>query len=197
MKNNDLEKVFDSACGDIPLKEPRDLWPRVRMGIKKSSGQSRRPTRTLWAAGLSAAAVLLVLSIPGATESIKKGIKKLFSSAYSVQLGENAAASGTLISADGELKEIRAGDMLLEVRVTDFDEQRVMIALSVFYTGKQPDGSVKKQISKPKILTMKGKSAEITVTNNQGKPVYKFKMTPTEKDPAAYTGTLAPITPAP
>ena len=196
MKNNDLEKVFDSACGDIPLKEPRDLWPGVRMGIK-GRGEQARPARTLWAAGLSVAAVLLVLSIPGATESIKNGIRKLFSSAYSVQLGENAAASGTLISADGELKEIRAGDMLLEVRVTDFDEQRVMIALSVFYTGKQPDGSVKKLISKPKILTMKGKSAEITVTNNQGKPVYKFKMTPTEKDPAAYTGALAPITPVP
>lgn len=196
MKNNDLEKVFDSACGEIPLKEPRDLWPGVRMAIKKS-GEQARPAKTLWAAGLSAAAVLVVLSIPGATESIKNGIRKLFSSAYSVQLGDNAAATGTLISADGEVKEIRAGDMLLEVRVTDFDEQRAMIALSVFYTGKQPDGSVKKLISKPKILTMKGRSAEITVTNNQGKPVYKFKMTPTEKDPAAYTGALAPITPAP
>ncbi len=196
MKNIDLEKVFDTECGNIPLKEPRDLWPGVRTGIKKTGGQSR-PARTLWAAGFSAAAVLIVLSIPGATESIKNGLKKLFSSAYSVQLGENAAASGTLISADGELKEIRAGDMLLEVRVTDFDEQRAMIALSVFYTGKQADGSVKKLISKPKILTMKGKSAEITVTDNKGKPVYKFKMTPTEKDPAAYTGTLAPITPVP
>lgn len=196
MKNNDLEKVFDSACGEIALKEPRDLWPGVRMAIKKS-GEQARPAKTLWAAGFSAAAVLLVLSIPGASESIKNGLRKLFSSAYSVQLGGNAAASGTLISADGEVKEIRAGDMLLEVRVTDFDERSAMIALSVFYTGKQPDGSVKKLISKPKILTMKGRSAEITVTNNQGKPVYKFKMTPTEKDPASYTGTIAPITPAP
>lgn len=196
MKNNDLEKVFDSACGNIPLKEPRDLWPGVRMAIKKS-GEQARPAKTLWAAGFSAAAVLLVLSIPGASESIKNGLRKLFSSAYSVQLGGNAAASGTLISADGEVKEIRAGDMLLEVRVTDFDERSAMIALSVFYTGKQPDGSVKKLISKPKILTMKGKSAEITVTDNHGKPIYKFKMTPTEKDPAAYTGTLAPIAPAP
>ena len=196
MINNDLEKVFDSACGDVPLKEPRDLWPGVRIGIMKRSGQSR-PAKTLWAAGFSAAAVLLVLSIPGASESIKNGLRKLFSSAYTVQLGGNAAASGTLISADGELKEIRAGDMLLEVRVTDFDEQRAMIALSVFYTGKQPDGSVKKLISKPKILTMKGKAAEITVTDNHGKPVYKFKMTPAEKDPAAYTGTLAHIATAP
>jgi len=196
MKNNDLEKVFDSACGDIPLKEPRDLWPGVRMGIK-GRGEHARPAKNLWAAGLSAAAVLLVLSIPGATESIKNGIKKLFSSAYSVQLGGNAAANGTLISADGELKQIRAGDMLLEVRVTDMDERSAMIELSVFYTGKQADGSVRKLISKPRILAMKGKPAEITVTDNQGKPVYKFKMTPTEKDPASYTGTLAPIPPAP
>lgn len=193
MKNNDLEKVFDAACGNIPLKEPRDLWPGVVLGIK-ARRENNRSSRTFWAAGFSTAAVLIILSVPGASEGIKNAIRKLFSSAYSVQLGGNAPVSGTLISADGELKEIRAGDMLLEVRVTDFDEQRAMIALSVFYTGKQPDGSVKKLISKPKILTMKGRSAEITVTNSQGKPVYKFKMAPTEKAPAAYTGILLPIT---
>jgi len=195
MKNNDLEKVFNAACGNIPLKEPCDLWPGVSMGIKKNR-EHGRPAKTLWAIGFSAATVLIILSIPGASENIKNGIKRLFSSAYSVQLGEHAAASGTLISADGELKEIRAGDMLLEVRVTDMDEKSAMIELSVFYTGTQADGSVKKLISKPKIPTMKGKSAEIMVTDNQGKPVYNFKMTPTEKDPAAYTGTLAPIEPA-
>ena len=196
MKNNDLEKVFNAACGNIPLKEPRDLWPGVSMGIKGRQGQTR-PSKALWTVGFAAAAVLVVISIPGASESIKNGLKRIFSSAYSVQLGGNAAANGTLISADGELKQIRAGDMLLEVRVTDMDERSAMIELSVFYTGKQADGSVRKLISKPRILAMKGKPAEITVTDNQGKPVYKFKMTPTEKDPASYTGTLAPIPPAP
>lgn len=196
MKDNDLEKVFDAACGDIPLKEPRDLWPGISMGIKGSREQAR-PSKAIWAVGFSAAAVLVVLSIPGASESIKNGLKRIFSSAYSVQLGWNAAASGTLISANGELKQIRAGDMLLEVRVTDMDEQRAMIELSVFYTGKQADGSVRKLISKPRILAMKGKPAEITVTDNQGKPVYKFKMTPAEKDPATYSSVLSPINPAP
>ncbi|OGR64445.1 MAG: hypothetical protein A2X31_03885 [Elusimicrobia bacterium GWB2_63_22] len=194
MKDNDLEKMFDTVCADIPLKEPRDLWPEVSLGIKVRREQSR-PSRTFWAAGFSAAAVLIVLSIPGASENIKNGIRKLFSSAYSVQLGEGAPVRGTLISADGEVKEIRSGDMLLEVRVTNMDEQRVIIALSVFYTGKQPDGSVRKLIAKPKILAMKGKSAEVSVTDIHGKQVYKLKMTPVEKSPAAYTGTLSPVIP--
>jgi len=194
MKTNDLEKTFDAVCGNIPLKEPRDLWPGVSLGIKERR-QHGRPVKTLWAVGFSAAAVLIVLSIPGASESIKNGIKKLFSSAYSVQLGNNAAASGTLLSADGELKEIRSGDMLLEVRVTSISQDKAKIELSVLHTGKQADGSARKLMSKPTIIVMKGKSAEVMVTNNQGLPVYKLKMTPTETDPAAYTGTLAPIPP--
>jgi len=196
MKNSDFEKIFDTACGSIPLKQPRDLWPGVITGIKERR-EHTRPARTLWTVGFSAATVLLVLSIPGASESIKNGLKRIFSSAYSLQLGESTPASGTLISTDGEVKEIRAGDMLLEVRIMNIDEYGAKIEVSVFDTKRQPDGSVKKLMQKPIVMARKGSTAKIMVADNQGNPVYKFTITPSEKDPNAYTGSLAPINTAP
>ena len=192
MNNERLENTFNEACAEIKLKEPRNLWPGVRAAITAHRGRdmNRRP---LWAAGFAGAAVVLILIIPGAAQSIKKGIMRIFSSAYSVQLGGQPAASGILISVDGETKEIKVGDMLLQVRVSSFDKNTVMIELSVYSTAKQPDGSVNKLISKPKIVTMKGKTAEIMVTDSQGVPVYKFRMTPLEDTPAAYNSTLDPI----
>ncbi|OGS07151.1 MAG: hypothetical protein A2270_04845 [Elusimicrobia bacterium RIFOXYA12_FULL_51_18] len=196
MKNNDLEKNFDIACGNIPLKQPRDLWPGVFSGTKEHR-KHKRPAKTFWAVGFSTAAVLLVLSIPGASESIKNGLKLIFSSAYSLQMGGKTPESGTLFSADGEVKEIRAGDILLEVRIMNMDEYGAKIEVSVFDTSRQPDGSVKKLLQKPMLATRKGSKAKIMVADNQGNPVYIFTITPSEKDPNAYTGSLAPISPAP
>ena len=191
MNEKDLEKKFGEACAGVPLREPRDLWPGVRAGItgRRVSAFGRR---SAWAAGFAAAAVIVVLSMPGATQSIKNGLKRLFSSAYSVSIG-GQQASGTLISMDGEEKEIKSGDMLLKVKVSSWDEKTAMVELSVFYEGLQPDGSTRKLISHPKILAMKGRAAEITVTNNTGKPVYKFRIVPTETDPTVYSGDIVPI----
>lgn len=191
MNTKNLEKKFDEACSGIPLREPRDLWPGVRAGITGARGEAFG-RRSAWAAGLAAAAVIVVLSIPGATQSIKNGLKRLFSSAYSVSIG-GQQASGTLISMDGEEKEIRSGDVLLRVKVTSVDERTAKVELSVFYEGLQPDGTMRKLVSKPTILTMKGKAAEVMVTNNMGKPVYKFRIVPTETDPAVYSGDMVPI----
>ncbi len=191
MNEKALEKKFEEGCAGLPLREPRDLWPGVRAGITapRASGFGRR---SAWAAGFAAAAVIVVLSMPGATQSIKNGLKRLFSSAYSVNMG-GQEASGTLISMDGEEREIRSGDMLLKVKVSSVDEKTAMVELSVFYEGIQPDGSMRKLVSRPKILTMKGRAAEVTVTNNTGKPVYKFRIVPTETDPGVYSGAVVPI----
>lgn len=192
MKNNDFEKKFDAACGNISLKEPRDLWPGVSMGIKERRKHGR-PARTLWTVGFSAAAVLLILSIPGASESIGNVLRRMFSTDYSVQIGESAPENGVLISVDGEVKVIRAGDMLLEVRVTSMDEKAAKIELSVFQTGIQSDGPDRKLLAKPTVVVMKGKKAEIIVADKGGKQMFKFIMTPTENIPDGYTGTLNPI----
>ncbi|MDQ7774325.1 MAG: hypothetical protein RDU13_12500 [Elusimicrobiales bacterium] len=191
MNDTDLEKKLDAACSGITLREPRDLWPGVRAGITSARGAAFG-RRSAWAAGLAAVAVIVVLSIPGAAQSIKDGLRRLFSSAYSVTIG-GREASGTLISMDGEEKEIRSGDMLLRVRVSSFDEKMAKVELSVFYEGRQPDGSMRKLVSRPTVLTMKGRAAEVTVTNNAGKPVYKFRIVPTEADPDVYSGDMVPI----
>lgn len=190
----DMEKKFDEACADIELKDCRDLRPGVMAAIRGGSaaGPYRRP---LWAAGFAAAAVILMLSIPGATQSIVNGLKRLFSSEYGVKIGDQPEVKGTLISADGELKEIKAGDMLLQVRVTSMDEKKAKVELALSYERTGPNGVVRKIFSKPTIVVMKGKTAEMVVTNDLGVPVYKFRMTPVEKDDGAYSGQLLPLPP--
>lgn len=191
MNDKELEGKFNEACVGVPLREPRDLWPGVRAGITAPRGRAFG-RGAAWAAGLAALAVIVTLSIPGAAQGIKNGLKRLFSSVYSVTIGGHEV-SGTLISMDGEEKEVRGGSMLLRVRVSSFDERTAKVQLSVFYEGPQPDGSMRKLVSRPTILTMKGRAAEITVSDNAGKPVYKFRIVPTETDPAVYSGDMVPI----
>lgn len=190
MNDTEMEKKFDAACSGLEFKDCRDLRPGVMAAIRGERARSNRP---LWAAGFAAAAVVIVLSIPGASQSIINGIKRIFSSDYAVQIGGAPEIKGTLISVDGELREIRAGDTLLQVRVTSFDETRAKIELTVSHESRTPEGLQRKILSKPTILTMKGTTAEVTVTNNSGVPVYKFRMTPVEKADGSYSGELLPL----
>ncbi|MBI4349971.1 MAG: hypothetical protein HY550_00885 [Elusimicrobia bacterium] len=189
MNDAELEKKFDAACASLELKDCRDLRPAVMSAIR---GGQPRPSRSLWAAGFAAAAVVVVLSIPGASQSIINGIKRIFSSEYAVKIGGRPEVKGTLISADGETSEIRAGDLLLQVRVTSVDEARAKIQLTVSCEVRTAKGLERKILSKPTILTMKGKSAEIMVSDNKGEPVYRFKMVPVEKV-GGYSGSLEPV----
>ncbi len=189
MNETELENKFDAACAGLELKDCRDLRPGVMAAIR---GGQANPYRSLWAAGFAAAAVVVVLSIPGASQSIINGLKRIFSSEYAVKIGGQPEVKGTLISADGETSEIRAGAMLLQVRVTSVDEARAKIQLTVSYETRTDQGLQRRILSKPTILTMKGKSAEIMVSNDKGEPVYKFRMVPVEKD-GGYSGSLEPV----
>ncbi len=192
MESKDMEKKFYEACAGMELKNCRDLRPGVMAAIRGGAA-ARKYRRPLWAAGFAAAAVVLMLAIPGATQSIVNGIKRLFSSEYAVKIGDQPEVSGTLISMDGETREIKAGDMLLQVRVTSMDERRAKVELTLSYERALPGGMERKIYSKPTLLVMKGKTAEVSVSNNMGVPMYKFRMTPAEKDAAAYSGQLVPL----
>lgn len=195
MDTNNMERKFEEACAGMELKDCRDLRPGVMAAIRGGAGrrESRRPLR---AAAFAAAAVVLMLSIPGATQSIVNGIKRLFSSDYAVKIGDQPEVGGVLISADGEMKEIKAGDMLLRVRVTSVDEKTAKLEMELSYERGVPAGMTHKICSRPTILVMKGKTAEVSVSNNMGVPVYKFRLTPVEKDGAAYSGRLVPLPPS-
>ncbi|OGR53295.1 MAG: hypothetical protein A2049_06505 [Elusimicrobia bacterium GWA2_62_23] len=192
MENTDMENKFNEACAGMELKDCRDLRPGVMAAIRGGAA-ARTYRRPLWAAGFAAAAVVLMLAIPGATQSIVNGIKRLFSSEYAVKIGDQPEVGGTLISADGELKEIKAGDMLLQVRVTSLDEKMAKVQLILSYERSGPGGVERKIFSKPTIVAMKGKQFEMMVSNNLGVPVYKFRMTPVEKGAAEYSGRLVPL----
>lgn len=184
-----FENKFDEACRGTELKDCRDLRPAVMAAIRRGEPA---PRRARWAAAFAAGAVVVVLSIPGASQNLIAGLKRIFSSAYSVKVAGAPELKGTLISADGEMKEIRAGDMLLQVRVTSVDEKRVKIELTISSETAVPGGRKRKIVSKPTILTMKGRSAEVMVSNGKGETLYKLKMVPVEME-GVYSGSLEPL----
>ncbi|MBU2530884.1 MAG: hypothetical protein KKD35_07595 [Elusimicrobia bacterium] len=185
---NHLETDFNSICENTKTHQAPDLWPKIKTQIEKSEKGFSLWKQSLWSKGLVFAcfAVIITLAIPGATETIKNGLKKLFSSNYSLQIGRSDEISGTFIIEEGEIKKINTKDILVEIKMTSLDEKAVKINVSVFK--KQKDGSLK-LYSKPAIVALRNTLATISVTDQNGVPIYKIGLTPSEK-PAKYKGSF-------
>ncbi len=183
-----LEPDFNSICENTKTHQAPDLWPKIKTQIEKSEKGFLLWKQSLWSKGLVFAcfAVIITLAIPGATETIKNGLKKLFSANYSLQIGQSDEISGTFIIEEGEIKKINTKDILVEIKMTSLDEKAVKINVSVFK--KQKDGTLK-LYSKPTIVTLKNTLASISVRDEMGAPIYKIEITPSEK-PTEYKGTF-------
>ncbi|MBI4657108.1 MAG: hypothetical protein HY746_10250 [Elusimicrobia bacterium] len=192
-----LEGVFNKICAQTKLLETRDLWPDIKNAVEKPKRQIGFLRQPLWSrtavfAGLAVCAAVVVFFIPGASENIKNGIKKLFSINYSLQLRDSAEVLGGLLVTDAQAQEITINNMLLRIKVTSLDEKAVRIDVSIFK--KQTDGSLK-LLHNPAIVTLRGSPAEIQVSDEK-EPVYRLKLTPREqKDLTAYKCALEPIKP--
>ncbi len=189
-----LEAVFNKICVRPEFYKPRDLWPGVRNAIKKQTRPGsffRPPLRSAPAVltGFAVCAALAVFLIPSTAKTIKGGLKKLFSLNYLVQLRDSPEIFGNLLVANAQAQEIVFNDMLLRIQITSVDEKAVKIDVSVFK--KQSDGSMK-LLSRPSIVTLRDKPAEIKVSDETGL-MYRLKMIPSEQgNSTVYKCSLKP-----
>ena len=187
LNEKELEATFTAIRKDHEQGGTPDLWPAVEAAITREQKGPGRVYRKLSFAGAFAAiaVAVLVFSAPGFTQNAIERLKQLLGGNFSLSLG-GVELSGVLISEDGEEKELNIDGNVVKIRMSSMSETTVLVELSVYIKNEQ--GGLK-LVSKPKIVALKGKSAEIKVTGPNGKTNYTFKLTP-ETDPKTYRGNV-------
>ncbi len=190
LDDKDLETAFTAACRNRKAADAPDLWPGIEAAITRGHGARAGLYRKLGFAGAFAAVAFIVLglAVPGFTQNAIDRIKRLFRGDFSLSLG-GKELSGVLISEDGEEKEIKVDGNVVKVRMSPMYENSVLIKLAVYL--KNDKGELK-LVSKPSIVTLKGKQAEIKVTGFDGKEFYKFRIKP-EADTKTYRGDIIKV----
>ncbi len=181
MDEKNLENAFNRLCADTGIKKSRDLWPQVRQRTA-AAGAIWPSRRAAWVLAASAAAFVVILSIPGVSQSIMTRLARLFSSNYSVRVG-GAEYKGVLVSVEGETRELRAGDRYVQVKVTSAGERAVKVELLVYSRDR-------KLLAKPSLVSVTGKALEIKISGGDGAEDFMFRMVPAEKQPGSYSASV-------
>ncbi|MDO8804526.1 MAG: hypothetical protein Q7R35_08840 [Elusimicrobiota bacterium] len=190
MDKNNMETVFNDLCSNIEKKKCPDLWPRVRIAIEPTRNAAPK-YRSLRAVAFAAASLAVVLCIPGVAQSIKDRLARIFSSQYSVKLLDSPEMTGVLVSTDGEMRELKSGNTILQVKTSSFEDKMVKIEAFV-YEMQEIDGKpVRKLIAKPVIVGVIGRPLEIRIGNTD-RQKFVLKMTPSERDMKDYSAALIP-----
>lgn len=186
LNEKELETAFNAICKDHDQSGTPDLWPAIKAAITRKQKEHPRYRKLSFAGAFAAIAVVVLLfSAPGFTQNAIERLKQLLGGNFSLSLG-GAELSGVLISEDGEEKELNIDGNVVKIRMSSLSETTVLVELAVYMKNEQ--GGLK-LVSKPKIVAVKGKSAEIRVTGSDGKARYRFKLTP-ETDPKTYRGNV-------
>ena len=187
LDEKELETAFNAIYKDHEQGGTPDLWPAIKAAITRKQTAHVRVYRKLSFAGAFAAIAVgvLLFSAPGFTQNALERLKQLLGGNFSLSLG-GAELSGVLISEDGEEKELNIDGNVVKIRMSSLSERTVLIELAVYMKNEQ--GGLK-LVSRPKIVAVKGKSAEIRVTGPDGKTRYRFKLTP-ETDQKTYRGNV-------
>lgn len=183
---NKLEKFFVDICGKCGEIESPDFWPAVERSISEKKEAKRIFYRRTALAGAFSFAMIVTLSFfnPAFTQNALKSIKKLFKGFFSMSLS-GSEISGIAIAENGEVKELKIDGNLVKVKMSKIYDKSVLIEIEVY---KRDEEGRLKLFSKPKVVTMSGKPAEIRV-GELGKSVYRFKITP-EQIPETYKGKI-------
>ena len=139
----------------------------------------------------AAASLAVVLCIPGVAQSIKDRLARIFSSQYSVKLQDSTEMTGNLVSTDGEMRELRSGDTVLQIKVTSFEEKSVKVEAFVFKEQTISGKPARKLIAKPVIIGLIGHPLEIRI-GNADSAKFTLRMTPSERDKKDYSAALIP-----
>ncbi|MDD2773185.1 MAG: hypothetical protein PHP45_05765 [Elusimicrobiales bacterium] len=188
VSNTEMEKFFSELCKNAPMHEPRPVWPAIAARLGR--GEKTAVRKLVFAAACAVSVAVLLAVLPGLGRTAADVARRIFNCAYSFGIGGREAGKGTFLLLDGGASSMEFPDGKIEASVASHEGNAVLITAKVYR--KDASGGLQ-LISRPKVLTLKGREAMIAIGDGNGRQLFSLKMTPSEKENGYRTKLEKPL----